>query len=202
MVLLNRSVLRLTYKSNNNIRSIITRRSVSTPSTWTEEAVITTPPPNVDQEDDTTFFKRLGKTVDPYWLQNAADLFNNQRLDFHRLLHPSPTFLENLRRRGADNVDFSRITRLYNELEQLKRKKFDKSAESTTKEELALMQELVEAALWVPNDTHPAALALQGDEPKTIYVHGEKKEGTKVVEFQKVKLVRTLGPIHFNCVDN
>jgi hypothetical protein len=183
VLLLNRSVLRLTYKNNNNIRGIINRRSVSTPSTSTKEAT----PPNVDQEDDTTFFKRLGKTVDPYWLQNAADLFNNQRLDFHRLLHPSPTFLENLRRRGVDNVDFSRITRLYNELEQLKRKNVDKLESTTTKEELALMQELVAAALWVPNDTHPAALALQGDEPNTIYVHGEKKkEGTKVLEFQKV----------------
>jgi len=137
--------------------------------------------PHDDDESDSKFFKRLGKTSNHFWVDNAQEVFD--RLEWKRLLEPTAAFVGSLRRRGCTGndhqVDLGKIGRLWEELEKISKEEVEKRK--------ALKEKLVTMALWVPNDTHEASLAMEGDVPMSIKTNGTKTS-KKVEEFQKVRL--------------
>lgn len=135
-------------------------------------------PAPLAKEDDTAYFKRLGKTTNHYWTDNADQVL--QRLNMEQLVDPDHDIAlrENLRRRYCDDkIDLDEIRTLWGKW---------MSPKISLEERTSLAKRLVGMALWVPNETHPAALGVDGDVPVAIKVHGQPKPQHNVVEFQKV----------------
>lgn len=129
----------------------------------------------VEEVDDAKYFKRLGKTVNPYWVENAHKVF--EQLNWKRLVDPRRRMglEEDFRRRYAD-VDLEKIGRLWKD-------RGDCEGEKRRR----LTEELVKEGLWVPNDTHPEALGIEGEVPKEIRLVGTPRSENEVMEFSKVK---------------
>jgi hypothetical protein len=131
-------------------------------------------------QDDTKYFKQLGKTTNHYWTNNAEQVVG--RLNMERLIDPDYNvgLRKNLRRRHCDDkVDLDKIRSAWGRW---------KSSPINSEERQEMAKILVGLALWVPNDSHPAALRVDGDVPITIKVHGQPPtthDETEVLEFQK-----------------
>lgn len=128
------------------------------------------------EEDDSKYFKGLSKTINPYWLSNADSVF--KQLNWKRLLDPGrKQFLEeNFRKRFAE-ANLDKISKLW--------KKREECEDEGKKTEIT--KELVSLALWIPNDTHPEAMAIEDEVPKEIFAFGkDRSAGGDVQEFSKV----------------
>ncbi|ODM94411.1 Serine--tRNA ligase, chloroplastic/mitochondrial [Orchesella cincta] len=125
------------------------------------------------QKDDKKYFKELSKTTNPYWLENAEEVFN--RLDWKRLVNPRSKegLKESFRKRYAE-VDIDAICKLWKERDVC----------TNEAERRALTQKLVTLGLWVPNETHEEAEATENEIPKEVYRFGEATNAN-VEEFSK-----------------
>jgi len=131
--------------------------------------------------DDASFFKKLGKTTHSHWLTDPKSIL--KRLDISRFFQSDDSLhslSENLRRR-CNNVNVERVGEILKQLHPQWLSKDDSSDE--------LLKELVSLALWIPNNTHAAALQVDNDEIKAIFKHGAPRDLKNVIDFQKVSSV-------------